>query len=167
VFNKQHWKRKKINFQNKVTDLLKIKYPIMQGSMQNLAYPHLVAAVSNAGGLGIINISIWPDQREFRQAIQQTKVLTENSICVNISMLPTVPISDHISEYIQICVEEGVEVIETSGRNPTPLVQLIYTNGIIHIHKVSSIKHAQKHNPSVLTSSPSSEQKSPGTPVQI
>jgi nitronate monooxygenase len=144
VFNKKYWKKKKMNFQNKVTDLLKIKYPIMQGGMQNLAYPHLAAAVSNAGGLGTINISIWPDQRDFRQAIQQTKALTDNPICVNISMLPTIPISDHIPEYIQICAEEGVEVIETSGKNPAPLVQLIHANGLIHIHKVPSIKHAQK-----------------------
>lgn len=131
-------------FQNRVTKLLGIKYPIMQGGMQNLGTPQLAAAVSNAGGLGTINTSMWSDLEDFRKAVQLTKSLTSNPICVNISMLPHLTISDKVTAYIHICGEEGVEVIETSGKSPEPLVPLIHQYGIKLIHKVPTVKHAIK-----------------------
>ena len=131
-------------FRNRVTEMLDIKYPIMQGGMQNLAAPELAAAVSNAGGLGTINISMWPNPGDFREAVRHTKYLTNNPMCVNISMLPHAEISDNITDYIKICGEEGVEVIETSGKNPAELVPLIHSFGIKLIHKVPAVKHALK-----------------------
>ena len=134
----------KMAFQNRVTKMLGIKYPIMQGGMQNLANPRLAAAVSNAGGLGTINISMWPNHDDFREAVKQTKSLTDKPMCVNISMLPHAEISDDITGYVKICGEEGVEVIETSGKNPAELVPLIHSCGIKLIHKVPAVKHALK-----------------------
>ena len=131
-------------FQNRVTEMLGIKYPIMQGGMQNLADPHLAASVSNAGGLGTINFSMWSNPDDFRKAVRHTKSLTYNPMCVNISMLPHEDISDKIIDYIKICGEEGVEVIETSGKNPAELVPLIHSFGIKLIHKVPAVKHALK-----------------------
>jgi nitronate monooxygenase len=112
--------------------------------MQNLATPRLAASVSNAGGLGTINISMWQNPDDFREAIRQTKSLTDKPMCVNISMLPYSEISDMIPTYISICAEEGVEVIETSGKNPAELIPLIHSFGIKLIHKVPTIKHAAK-----------------------
>jgi len=131
-------------FQNRVTDLLGIKYPIMQGGLQNLATPKLAAAVSNAGGLGTINVSMWPEYNDFREAVRHTKSLTNKPICVNISMLPEAEIGEKIITYIKICGEESVEVIETSGKNPAELVPLIHACGIKLIHKVPAVKHALK-----------------------
>jgi len=130
--------------QNRVTEILGIKYPIMQGGMQNLATPRLAAAVSNAGGLGTINMGMWTDAAQFRKAVLETKSLTDKPICVNISMLPHAEISSEITEYIKICGEEGAEAIETSGKNPAELIALIHSYGIKLIHKVPSVKHALK-----------------------
>ena len=131
-------------FQNRITKMLGIKYPIMQGGMQNLATPELAAAVSNAGGLGTINISMWSDHNDFREAVRYTKSLTKQPICVNISMLPHMEINEKITAYINICGEEGVDVIETAGKNPADLVPLIHSFGIKLIHKVPALKHALK-----------------------
>lgn len=73
----------------RITELLKIQYPIMQGGMQHLGTPELAAAVSNAGGLGTINATIYPTIVEFKDAIKKVKLLTKNPFCVNVSMLPT------------------------------------------------------------------------------
>lgn len=131
-------------FQNRVTEILGIKYPIMQGGLQNLGTPELAAAVSNAGGLGTINISMWPDFDDFRAAVRKTKALTDKPMCVNISMIPNVDMGEKITQYIKICGEEGVEVIETAGKDPAELVPLIHSYGIKQIHKVPAVKHALK-----------------------
>jgi Dioxygenases related to 2-nitropropane dioxygenase len=131
-------------FQNRVTEILGIKYPIMQGGMQNLGTPQLAAAISNAGGLGTINISMWPDFDEFRAAVRETKKMTGKPMCVNISMIPNVDMGDKITKYIDICGEEGVEVMETSGVDPSHLVPQIHSYGMKHIHKVPAVKHAIK-----------------------
>ena len=131
-------------FQNRVTEILGIKYPIVQGGMQNLGTPQLAAAVSNAGGLGTINISMWPDFDDFRAAVRETKGMTDKPMCVNISMIPNVDMGDKITKYIDICGEEGVEVIETSGVDPSHLVAQIHGHGMKHIHKVPAVKHAIK-----------------------
>ena len=133
-----------MSFQNRVTEILGIKYPIVQGGMQNLGTPQLAAAVSNAGGLGTINISMWPDFDDFRAAVRETKEMTDKPMCVNISMIPNVDMGDKITKYIDICGEEGVEVIETSGVDPSHLVPQIHGYGMKHIHKVPAVKHAIK-----------------------
>ncbi|MDR1320980.1 MAG: nitronate monooxygenase family protein [Gracilibacteraceae bacterium] len=127
--------------QTRITEMLGIKYPIMCGGLQNIATPELAAAVSNAGGLGTINISMWPDLNDFRDAVKKTKSLTDKPMCVNISMIPGVDMGDKIQRYINICGEEKVEVLETSGKDPAELVPLIRSLGIRHIHKVPAVKH--------------------------
>lgn len=127
-----------------MTELLGIKYPVMQGGMQHLGVPELAAAVSNAGGLGTINVTIFPELVEFRQAVREVKKRTDQPFCVNISMLPHVSVGDRNLEYVQICVEEGVSAIETAGRNPVELVEPIKKAGIKLIHKVPMVKYAKK-----------------------
>lgn len=128
----------------KMTEILGIKYPIMQGGMQHLGVPELAAAVSNAGGLGTINVTIFPDLEDFRQAVRKTKKLTDKPFCVNISMLPHVSVGERNLDYINICAEEGVAVIETAGRNPIELVEPIKKANMKLIHKVPMAKYALK-----------------------
>ena len=71
----------------RLTELLGIQYPIMQGGMQNIGVPALAAAVSNAGGLGTINATIYPVLDDFRAAVRETKALTDKPFCVNISQI--------------------------------------------------------------------------------
>jgi NAD(P)H-dependent flavin oxidoreductase YrpB (nitropropane dioxygenase family) len=76
-------------FQTKVTELLGIEYPIIQGAIQWLSRAGLVAAVSNAGGLGVISSLTFVTPEELRQEIQKTRSLTQKPFAVNVTMLPT------------------------------------------------------------------------------
>lgn len=128
----------------RMTELLGIQYPIMQGGMQWLGVPELAAAVSNAGGLGTINASCYPDPEEFRAAIRKTKELTDKPFAINLSLTPETTIGEKTEDNIRIAGEEGVPVIETAGRSPESLRAAIQAAGMIHIHKCTSLKHALK-----------------------
>lgn len=131
-------------FKTKFTEVVGIEYPIMQGGMQHLGVPELASAVSNAGGLGTINITIYPDLDDFREALKKTKQLTDKPFAVNISLAPGLNMGEKIRQYIAICAEEGVKVIETAGQNPSEYVPFIKAAGIKLIHKCPSVKHALK-----------------------
>lgn len=126
----------------RITELLGIEFPIVQGGMQHLGVPELAAAVSNAGGLGTINVTIYPDLDVFRSEVRRLKTLTDKPFCVNISLLPDVAAGEQTLDYIRICGEEGVKVIETAGRKPDTLVGPIHAGGCLHIHKVPTVRHA-------------------------
>lgn len=126
----------------RMTELLGIQYPIMQGGMQWLGVPELAAAVSNAGGLGTINASCYADPDEFRQAIADTRNLTNKPFAINISLTPDSVIRDSTITNIQIAGEEEVAVIETAGGSITGLRQYILGTNMIHIHKCTSLRHA-------------------------
>ncbi len=128
----------------RITELLKIEYPIMQAGLQHLGTPELASAVSNAGGLGTINATIYPSIDEFRNAIRKVRSLTTKPFCVNISMLPKVSNGDLTPEYFKTAVEEGVEIVETAGRSPEEYVPLLKSAGIKLIHKVPAVKFAKK-----------------------
>ena len=128
----------------RLTELLKIEYPIMQAGLQHLGTPELASAVSNAGGLGTINATIYPTIDEFRNAIRKVRSLTTKPFCVNISMLPKVSNGELTPEYFKTVVEEGVEIVETAGRSPEEYVPLLKSTGIKLIHKVPAVKFAKK-----------------------
>jgi NAD(P)H-dependent flavin oxidoreductase YrpB (nitropropane dioxygenase family) len=126
-------------FETRVTEMLAIKYPIIQGAMQWLARADLAAAVSNAGGLGIISALTFPTTGELRQEIQKARGLTDKPFAVNVTLLPTVrPIN--IEEYISAAIEEGVGIIETAGRNPRQYMKLLKDGGVTVLHKVASVR---------------------------
>lgn len=128
----------------RMTELLGIEVPVMQGGMQNLATPELAAAVSNAGGLGTINAASYKEPEAFRTAIRRLKELTDKPFCVNISMLPFVSVGEQTEAYFEVAAGEGVPVVETSGRNPEPYVPLLKAHGMKLIHKAPTVKHAKK-----------------------
>jgi NAD(P)H-dependent flavin oxidoreductase YrpB (nitropropane dioxygenase family) len=126
-------------FKTRVTEMLAIEYPIIQGAMQWLARAELAAAVSNAGGLGIVSSFTFPDAGELRKEIKKTRSLTDNPFAVNVTLLPTIrPIN--IEEYINVAIEEGVGIIETAGRNPRQYMKLLKDGGVKILHKVASVR---------------------------
>jgi len=131
-------------FETRLTQLLGIKYPIVQGGLQWLATPDLSSAVSEAGGLGIISSLSFPDRDGLRNAIRQVKEMTKKPFGVNLSMLPELTKGDRTEEILQIILEEKVPVVETSGRSPEPFIQKLKNEGIKLIHKVPSVRFAQK-----------------------
>ena len=102
-------------FKTRFTELIGIEHPIMAGRYAGTqVYHKLAAAVSNAGGLGTINITIYPEMDDFRAAVKKTKELTDKPFAVNISLAPGLNMGEKIHQYIDVCGEEGVKVIENS-----------------------------------------------------
>ena len=123
---------------NKITELFKIQYPIIQGGMiWNSGYK-LASAVSNAGGLGLIGAgSMYPEV--LREHIQKCKKATSKPFGVNVPML-----YPNIEEIMKIIVEEGVKIVFTSAGNPKTWTSFLKENGITVVHVVSSSVFALK-----------------------
>jgi len=124
----------------RITEMLGIEYPIIQGAMLYLSKAELVSAVSNAGGLGTLTSPTFPTKEEFRQEVLKTKSLTDKPFSVNLAFLPAlrdIPNDD----YVEVMIEEGVKVAETVGPIRKSLVEKLHDAGIVHIHKVTSLKH--------------------------
>jgi NAD(P)H-dependent flavin oxidoreductase YrpB (nitropropane dioxygenase family) len=100
----------------RLTKLLNIQIPVVQGGMQWVGYPKLVAAVSNAGGLGVITALSQPNPEALRQAIRETRKMTSKPFAVNITILPSINPPPY-EEYARVSVEEGVKIFETAGNN--------------------------------------------------
>ena len=125
-------------FQNRITQLFQIDYPIIQAGMIWASGWRLASAVSNAGGLGLIGSgSMYPDV--LREHIRKCKSATSRSFGVNIPLL-----YPDIDKHIQICIEEGVKIVFTSAGNPKTWTSLLKEKGITVVHVVSSSKFARK-----------------------
>ncbi|NWF94356.1 MAG: nitronate monooxygenase [Syntrophaceae bacterium] len=131
-------------FETRLTKLLGIKYPIVQGGLQWLATAQLASAVSEAGGLGIVSALSFPDQNSLRREIRKVREMTQKPFGVNLSMLPELTKGDRTEEILQVILEERVPVVETSGRSPEPFIQKLKEAGIKLIHKVPSVRFARK-----------------------
>ncbi|RPJ16702.1 MAG: nitronate monooxygenase, partial [Deltaproteobacteria bacterium] len=103
----------------------------------------LVAAVSNAGGMGFMTALTFPDAERLRAEIRACRALTDKTFGVNLTFLPTLRPPDYPA-YIDVCAEEGIRFIETAGRNPEPYMPQITSAGIKVIHKCTSVRHALK-----------------------
>ena len=123
---------------NKITQLFKIKYPIVQAGMIWNSGWKLASAVSNAGGLGLIGAgSMYPDV--LREHIQKCKKATNKPFGVNVPML-----YPSIEEIMEIIVEEGVKIVFTSAGNPKTWTSFLKDKNITVVHVVSSVKFAVK-----------------------
>jgi len=131
-------------FQTRLTELLGIRYPIIQGGLQWLATADLASAVSEAGGLGTLSSLSFPDRESLKKEIRRMRRMTDRPFAVNLSMLPEISKADRTEEILQIIIEEKVPVVETSGRSPEPFIQRLKSAGIKLIHKVPSVRFAQK-----------------------
>jgi NAD(P)H-dependent flavin oxidoreductase YrpB (nitropropane dioxygenase family) len=131
-------------FRTRIAQLFGIEYPILQGGLHWLATAELASAVSEAGGLGLISSLSFPDQEALRREIRRMKNMTKKPYGVNLSMLPEIAKGDRTEEILQVMIEEKVPIIETSGRSPEPFVRRLKKEGIKLIHKVPSVRFAQK-----------------------
>ncbi|KAL2851361.1 hypothetical protein BJX68DRAFT_275343 [Aspergillus pseudodeflectus] len=131
-----------MEFDTALTRALGIRVPIVQGGLQWVAYAELAAAVSDAGGLGIINALTQPDPEHLRQEIRKTRSLTKNPFGVNITLLPALNPPDYPA-FVQAIVDEGVKIVETAGNNPGPVIRELKAAGVIIIHKATTIRHAK------------------------
>ncbi|MBM7647275.1 NAD(P)H-dependent flavin oxidoreductase YrpB (nitropropane dioxygenase family) [Bacillus ectoiniformans] len=130
-----------MNLETKVTKLLGIQYPIIQGGLAHLAYSDLAAAVSNAGGLGQITAMSLPSPDELRTEIQKVRTLTDKPFGVNFSIGQQGRPYEH---YLDVAIEEEVPVISMTGGNPAPLFEKLKGTGIKTLVLVAAVRQAQK-----------------------
>jgi nitronate monooxygenase len=129
--------------QTRITELFNIEHPIIQGGMHCVGFAELTAAVSNAGGLGIITGLTQGSPDKLAQEIARCRDMTDKPFGVNLTFLPTITSPDYPG-YIQAIIEGGVKIVETAGRNPQQHLPLLQAAGIKVIHKCTSVRHALK-----------------------
>jgi NADH:quinone reductase (non-electrogenic) len=127
----------------RITELFGIKHPIIQGGMHFVGLAELAAAVSEAGGLGIITGLTQPTPERLAAEIAKAKGMTEKPIGVNLTFLPTFSAPPY-PEYIQAIIEGGVRIVETAGRSPEEHMPVMKAAGIKVIHKCTSVRHSLK-----------------------
>ncbi|ALJ21855.1 NAD(P)H-dependent flavin oxidoreductase [Microbacterium sp. No. 7] len=120
-----------------------IEHPIVQGGMQWVGRAELAAAVSEAGGLGIITALTQPTPEALTEEIRRARDLTDKPFGVNLTILPTITPPPY-DEYRHAIVEAGVRIVETAGSNPAPHMDFFNANGVKVIHKCTSVRHAVK-----------------------
>jgi len=130
-------------FETRFTRDFGVQYPIIQGGMMWISKKELVAAVSNAGALGILSALTFPTPEELAKEIEDTKTLTNKPFGVNLTFLPTLKPVDY-DAYVNVVVQTGVKIVETAGRNPEKYMDKLKGAGIKVIHKCTSIRHAKK-----------------------
>jgi NAD(P)H-dependent flavin oxidoreductase YrpB (nitropropane dioxygenase family) len=123
------------------TDLVGIDYPIVQGGMMWVGRAELAAAVSNAGGLGIITALTQPSPDDLRREIERCRTLTNKPFGVNLTILPSMTPPPY-AQYRQAIIDSGIKIVETAGHNPQEHVAHFKEHGIIVLHKCTAVRHA-------------------------
>jgi len=127
----------------RITELLGIQHPIIQGGMHFVGLAELAAAVSNAGGLGIITGLTQGTPEKLAKEIARCQGMTDKPIGVNITFLPTLTPPDYPGLF-QVIIDAGVTVVETAGNNPAQWLPMLKDAGIKVIHKCTAVRHALK-----------------------
>jgi nitronate monooxygenase len=127
----------------RITEMFGIERPIMQGGMHFVGFAELAAAVSNAGGLGIITALTQRTPEDLAKEIAKCRGLTDKPFGVNLTFLPSVNQPDYPG-YIKAIVEGGVKIVETAGNNPVKWLPVLKENGIKVVHKCTAVRHALK-----------------------
>ncbi len=127
----------------RITEMFGIEHPIIQGGMHYVGFAELAAAVSNAGGLGIITGLTQGTPEKLAGEIARCREMTNKPIGVNITFLPSFAAPPY-PEYIDAVIQGGVKIVETAGRNPEQYMPLLKDAGIKVIHKCTSVRHSLK-----------------------
>ncbi|WP_446654996.1 NAD(P)H-dependent flavin oxidoreductase [Blastomonas sp.] len=127
----------------RITELFGIEHPIIQGGMHYVGFAELAAAVSNAGGLGIITGLTQKTPEDLDAEIKKCKALTDKPFGVNLTFLPVLTAPDYPG-YVRVIIENGVKAVETAGNNPQSVLPYLKDAGIKVIHKCTSVRHALK-----------------------
>lgn len=127
----------------RITELFGIEHPIIQGGMHWVGYAELAAAVSNAGGLGILTALTQPTPEDLAREIARCREMTDRPFGVNLTFLPSFKEPPY-PEYIRAIIDGGVKIVETAGRSPEKYMDALKSAGIKVIHKCTSVRHALK-----------------------
>ena len=131
-----------MGFKTRITEMLGIEHPIVQGGMQAVGTAAMASAVSNAGGLGIITALTQPTPQALREEIERCRSMTDKPFGVNLTVFPTINSPDY-NAYADAVVESGVKIMETAG---TPAVREIWArvkpHGVTILHKCTAVRHA-------------------------
>jgi len=126
----------------RITELLEIERPIVQGGMQNVGVAELASAVSNAGGLGILTALTQPSPEALRAEIERCRSMTDKPFGVNLTVFPTINSPDYRS-YAEAIVDSGMKIVETAGTSAVAEIWEIFkASGLRIIHKCTSVRHA-------------------------
>ncbi len=126
----------------RVTEMLGIERPIVQGGMQNVGYAELASAVSNAGGLGTITALTQPSPKALREEIERCRSMTDKPFAVNVTVLPAVTPPDY-KAFAQVVIDSGVKICETAGTAEVrELWAMMKPHGIAILHKCTAVRHA-------------------------
>lgn len=129
-------------FKTRVTEMLGIEHPIVQGGMQGVGFAELASAVSNAGGLGTLTALTQPSPDALREEIERCKSMTDKPFAVNITVLPTILPPDY-KGYAQAVIDSGIKIIETAGTQEVrELWEMVKPHGITILHKCTAVRHA-------------------------
>jgi NAD(P)H-dependent flavin oxidoreductase YrpB (nitropropane dioxygenase family) len=126
-----------------ITEMFGIQHPIIQGGMHYVGFAEMAAAVSNAGGLGIITGLTQGTPEKLANEIARCHDLTDKPFGVNLTILPTLTPPDYPG-LVKAIIDGGVKVVETAGRNPVDLLPPLKDAGIKVIHKCTSVRHSLK-----------------------
>jgi len=131
-------------FQNRLTELLGIKYPIVGGTMMWISNAEFTAAISNGGGLGVLASAMFSTKETFAEALDRLNDLTDKPFAVNLNLFPTMrPIDNNI--YLDVLLQKGVKIVETSGHSaPEELCDRFKKAGLTWIHKCVGVRYALK-----------------------
>ncbi len=127
----------------RITELFGIQHPIIQGGMHFVGFAELAAAVSNAGGLGIITGLTQRTPEKLKAEIARCKDMTDMPFGVNLTFLPAITPPDYPG-LIEVIVNSGVKVVETAGNNPQKYLPALKEAGVKIIHKCTAVRHALK-----------------------
>ena len=127
----------------RITELFGIEHPIVQGGMHFVGLAEMAAAVSNAGGLGIITGLTQRTPDDLGKEIRRCREMTDKPFGVNLTFLPSINPPDYPG-YIQAIIDNGVKIVETAGNNPQKYMAGLKAAGIKVIHKCTSVRHSLK-----------------------
>jgi NAD(P)H-dependent flavin oxidoreductase YrpB (nitropropane dioxygenase family) len=125
----------------RITELLGIEHPVVQGGMMWVGRAELASAVSNAGGLGILTGLTQPTPDALRAEIDRCRTMTDKPFGVNLTFLPSVNPPPY-AEYRRAIIESGVKIVETAGNNPQEHIDDFKSHGLIVLHKCVAVRHA-------------------------
>ena len=127
----------------RITELFGIEHPIIQGGMHYVGFAELAAAVSNAGGLGIITGLTQKTPQDLAREIKRCHEMTDKPFGVNLTFLPVMTAPDYPG-YISAIIDGGIKVVESAGRNPQDHLPRLKDAGVKIIHKCTSVRHSLK-----------------------
>jgi len=127
----------------RITEMFGIKHPIIQGGMHFVGFAEMAAAVSNAGGLGIITGLTQGTPANLAKEIERCRKMTSKPFGVNLTFLPAMTAPDYPG-FIKAIIDGGIKVVETAGNNPQKWMPMLKEAGIKVIHKCTSVRHSLK-----------------------